>query len=254
MNVLIAEDEALAAERLQELLISCAPDSIVRAQVDSVADAVAFLKSSKDIDLLLLDIQLADGKSFEIFEKVDIDIPVIFTTAYDHYAIMAFKFHSIDYLLKPIQKEDLQKALLKMKKLAIGKGPGTIDVIALRELLDKSRKSFKERFMIKVGNRLQYKPTSEIAYFFAEGKEAFLVTTNENRKYLIENTLEELEKLLDPNEFFRISRKFILKLDCIRELKGQISTKLEVKLSQNCEFELVVSRERAQEFKKWLDR
>ncbi len=254
MNVLIAEDETLAAERLQELLQQCAPEAIVLDQVDSVSEAVAFLRKAKSIDLLLLDIQLADGKSFEIFEKIDIDVPVIFTTAYDQYAIHAFKFHSVDYLLKPIQQDDLRQALSKLKKFSFPKGSGSIDINALKELLNKTSKSYKERFMIKTGNKLQYKPTSEISYFFAEGKEAYLVTKNENRKFLIDHTLEDLESLLDPREFFRISRKFIIHVDSIREIKGSVSTRLEVKLNQGCEYDLAVSRDRAQELKAWLDR
>lgn len=254
MNVLIAEDEILAAERLQELLQQCAPEAIVLDQVDSVTEAVAFLREAKSIDLLLLDIQLADGKSFEIFEKMDIDIPVIFTTAYDQYAIHAFKFHSIDYLLKPIQQDDLRQALSKLKKLSIPKGSGSIDINVLKEFLNKANKQYKERFVIKTGNKLQYKPVSEIAYFFAEGKEAYLVSKSENKKFLIDHTLEDLERLLDPREFFRISRKFIIHVDSIREIKGSISTRLEVKPSQRCEHDLSVSRDRAHEFKAWLDR
>jgi DNA-binding LytR/AlgR family response regulator len=254
MNVLIAEDEILAAERLQELLQQCAPDAVVLDHVDSVTEAVAFLKKAKSIDLLLLDIQLADGKSFEIFEKVEIDVPVIFTTAYDQYAIHAFKFHSIDYLLKPIQQDDLRQALTKLRKLSTAKGSGSIDINALKELLNKTYKPYKERFMIKTGNKLQYKPSSEIAYFFAEGKEAYLVTKTENKKFLIDHTLEDLESLLNPSEFFRISRKFILHVESIREIKGSHSTRLEVKLFQVCEHDLSVSRDRAQDFKAWLDR
>jgi DNA-binding LytR/AlgR family response regulator len=254
MKVLLAEDELLAAERLQELLKQCAPEAIVVEHVDSVAEAVTFLKKGLPLDLLLLDIQLADGKSFEIFEKVKVDVPVIFITAYDQYAIHAFKFHSIDYLLKPIQQGDLQYALNKLKKLSIPKGAGLVDLAILKKILNEKTKSFKERFMVKTGNKLQYKPTAEIAYFFAEGKEAYLVTRNENRKYLIDHTLEELESILDPSIFFRISRKFIINVNSILEIKGLVSTRLEVKLNQSCEYDLSISRDRAQEFKVWLDR
>jgi DNA-binding LytR/AlgR family response regulator len=254
MNVLIAEDEILAAERLQELLQQCAPEAIVLDQVDSVTEAVAFLKKVKSVDLLLLDIQLADGKSFEIFDKIDIDVPVIFTTAYDQYAIHAFKFHSIDYLLKPIQRDDLRQALTKLKKLSNLKSSGSIDINSLKELINKASVSYKERFMIKTGNKLQYKPASEIAYFFAEGKEVYLVTKQENKKFLVDHTLEDLENLLNPRDFFRISRKFIIHVDSIREIKGSVSTRMEIKLNQNCEYDLSVSRDRAQEFKVWLDR
>ena len=254
MNVLIAEDEQLAAERVRELLSVCAPDAAVIEHVDSVEDAIAFLKLGKRIDLLLLDIQLADGKSFEIFERISTDVPVIFTTAYDQYAIQAFRFYSIDYLLKPIQQVDFQRAIDKFKRRVIGSVLEPIDIAALRDLLSKPSRTFKERFLIKSGNKLQYKLSADVAYFFAEGKEAYLVAMKEGRKYLIDQTLEELERVLDPAVFFRISRKFIVRIDGIAEVRGLISTRLEVKMNQACEHELLVSRDRAQAFKNWLDR
>lgn len=254
MKVLIVEDEVLAAERLQGLLKECSPDSVVLDQLDSVEDTVAFFRAGKTADLLLLDIQLADGKSFEIFDKVSIESPVIFTTAYDQYAIHAFKFHSIDYLLKPVQQEDLQRALDKFKRLAVPRLLEQSEIHLLKDLLTKSAKTYRERFIIKAGNKLQYRLTSEVAYFYAEGKEAYLVTKNENRKFLIDQTLEELDQELNPLHFFRISRKFIVNVDCILEVKGLISTRLEVKLNQVCEHDLSVSRDRAHDFKNWLDR
>jgi DNA-binding LytR/AlgR family response regulator len=254
MNVLIVEDEILAAERIQSLLKECAPDAVVLDQMDSVEDTVAFFRSGKTVDLLLLDIQLADGKSFEIFDKVNIESPVIFTTAYDQYAIHAFKFHSIDYLLKPVQREDLQQALNKLKRLSTPKILEQREIHLLKDLLTKTSKTYKERFMIKAGNKLQYKLTSDVAYFFAEGKEAYLVTKKENRKYLIDQTLEELDHVLNPTNFFRISRKYIVNVDSILEVKGLISTRLELKLNQACEHDLSVSRDRAHDFKNWLDR
>jgi len=254
MNVLIAEDEQLAAERIQELLNICAPEAAVVEQVDSVEDAIAYLRLGKRIDLLLLDIQLADGKSFEIFEKISTDVPVIFTTAYDQYAIQAFRFYSIDYLLKPIQQDDFQRAIDKFRRRTSGTTLEPIEITALRDLLSRPSRNFKERFLIKSGNKLQYKLSADVAYFFAEGKEAYLVTKKESRKYLIDQTLEELERVLDPAVFFRISRKFIVNIDCIAEVRGLISTRLEVKMNQTCEHELSVSRDRAQVFKNWLDR
>jgi len=253
MKVLIAEDEQLAAERIQVLLKICAPESVVIEQTDSVEDTIAFFKSGKTVDLLLLDIQLADGKSFEVFDKISLDVPVIFITAYDQYAIHAFKFHSIDYLLKPIQQEDLQHAIDKFKRHAVPRVLEPLEINAVRDLLSKAQKGYKERFLIKAGNKLQYKLTADVAYFFAEGKEAYLVTKKENRKYLIDQTLEELEAVVDPGVFFRISRKHIVCIDSIAEVKGLVSTRLEVKLNQACEHELSVSRDRAQSFKTWLD-
>lgn len=252
MRVLLIEDEPLAAERLQHLLKGCEPDIEVVGQLESVEEAVTFFHSGKKIDLLFLDIQLADGKSFEIFDKVKVEIPIIFTTAFDQYAIQAFKLHSIDYLLKPIQQNDLKQALDKFKRIISQPALTVEELSALKSLLAQNSESFKERFIIKSGNKLQYKHASDVAYFFADGKMTFLVSKKENRRYLIDHTLEELETRLDPKFFFRISRKFIVAVDCISEVKGLMSTKLEVKLNQSCEHDLSVSRERAQNFKNWL--
>lgn len=252
MNVLIAEDEALAADRIRTLLTTCEPDCTIVDQVDSVEDLAGFFNAGNSVDLLLLDIQLADGKSFEVFSKAKIDTPIIFTTAYNQYALEAFKQYSVDYLLKPIQQGDLNRAIAKFKKLTGVKSLGHTDWQQLQKLLTQKSYSYKERFVIKSGSKLQFKTTDEVSYFFAEGKEAYLVSKKDNRKYIIENTLEELEQLLNPQQFFRISRKFMVNVASIAEVKGLISTRLEVKLLHPTEHVLSVSRERAHEFKRWL--
>jgi two-component system response regulator LytT len=254
MNVLIAEDESIAADHLEVLLKQCEPTIQVIEKIDAVRDLIAFLSLPKPVDLLLLDVQLADGKIFEAFSNRTIEIPIVFTTAFDQYALQAFKFHSIDYLLKPIQKSDLQAALDKFKKYATHRLPEPHELQKLRSLLFPEHKPFKERFIVKTGNRLQYKNVNEIAYFYAEGKEVFIVTKKDGRKLLIDNTLEELDQRLDPQNFFRISRKFIISVDSILEVRGLISNKLEIKLSIHTEHEFYISRERAQDFKSWLDR
>ena len=253
MNVLIAEDEPLAAERLTDLLRECDPSIVVSEHVDSVKDLAMFFESGKTADLLLLDIQLADGKTFEAFRKVSTMAPIIFTTAYDQYAIEAFKHFSIDYLLKPIRKDDLQGALRKFNHI---RQPWARDQLkVLKDLLDRqTSRQYKERFLIRAGSKLQYKPANEAMYFFAEDKLSYFVSRKEARKFIIDHTLEELELMLDPKEFFRISRKFILYIDAVHEIKGSISTRMEVKLFQPCEHELLVSRDRVQAFKAWLDR
>jgi DNA-binding LytR/AlgR family response regulator len=185
---------------------------------------------------------------------VEIKTPIIFTTAYDQYAIQAFKHLSIDYLLKPIQKQDLQRALDKFKILSKPHTLGTDEVRMLNELLRKNSRSFRERFLIKAGNKLQFKQVSEAAYFYADGKATYLVSKKENRKYLIDHTLEDLESSLDPDQFFRISRKFIVHIESIAEVKGLISSRLEIKLNLPCDQDLSVSREKAKSFKNWLDR
>ncbi len=253
MNVLIAEDEPLAAERLTKLLRECEPSLTVSEQVDSVEGLVHFYQSERPVDLLLLDIQLADGICFDAFQRTSIKTPIIFTTDHDQYAIQAFRhYNSIDYLLKPIQKQELSHALNKFKNISRTVTIGAEELRMFSQLLHKS-KSYRERFIIKAGNKLQFKQAHEVAYFFADGKACFLVTKKENRKHLIDHTLEELESSLDPTQFFRISRKFIIHIDSVGEVKGLISSKLEVKLNQPCEHELSVSRDRAVAFKDWLD-
>jgi len=255
MNALIIEDEVEAAERLTNLLQECDPDINIVQRLDSVQDVVSYFSSGKRADLVFMDIQLADGKSFEIFEKVSIESPIIFTTAFDQYALQAFKQHSIDYLLKPIRSEDLRKAIDKLKKV-YGSGLRLTedDIRALKELVQQNNSRFKQRLLIKSGNKLQYKPTNTVAYFFADGKIVYLVGKGDNKRAIIDHTLEELEEILNPDQFFRISRKYIVNFDSVLEVKGLISSKLEVRLHQPSEHELTVSRERMHDFKAWLDR
>jgi DNA-binding LytR/AlgR family response regulator len=196
---------------------------------------------------------VADGKTFEIFDHLTLDIPIIFTTAYDQYALAAFRYHSIDYLLKPIQPEELQRSLEKYKKLVVRKGLDATAINALKELIGKSERNYRERIITKTGNKLQFKSTKEVAFFFADGKAAYLVARNDGRKYIIDVTLEELENTLDPKSFFRVSRKHIVCVDAIAEVKGLISGKLELRLNQVCDQEIQVSRERAHQFKSWLN-
>lgn len=255
MNALIIEDEVEAAERLENLLRECDPEIQITQRLDSVHEVISYFASGKRADLIFMDIQLADGKSFEIFDRVTIDSPIIFTTAFDQYALQAFKLHSIDYLLKPIQSDDLRMAIEKLKKVY---QPGLRltddDIRALKELIQQSNGRFKQRLLIKSGNKLQYKPTDSVAYFYADGKTVYLVGKGDNKKSILDHTLEELDGMLNPRQFFRISRKYIVNFDCVYEVKGLISSKLEVRLSQPCEHELTVSRERIHDFKSWLDR
>lgn len=254
MNVLVAEDEALAAERLIKMIGEYDSSIAVVAQPDSVSDVITFLKSGKSIDLMFLDIQLADGKSFEIFDSVLTDVPIIFTTAFDQYTLKAFKLHSIDYLLKPVQVEELRNAMDKFKRLKTKSALSNESIESLRELIETKSPSYKQRIVVKAGNKLQFRPAEEVAYFFADGKEAYMVTQKENRKHLVGYTLEELEQLLHPDDFFRISRKFIVRADAIAEVKGTMTTRLEVRLNHNNDHSLTVSRERITDFKKWLDK
>ena len=251
MNVVIVEDEALAAERLISLLQKTGTPISIAATLDSIEETVAFFSSNNNIDLIFLDIELADGKSFEIFRRIEIDVPIIFTTAYDQYALQAFKHFSIDYLLKPIELEQLLPALNKYKRL--GRHNVNTQLQKLADWVSSDRQDYKERILVKSGNKLFYKSTEEIAYFWAESKEVYMFTLKENKKFLIDYTLEELEQQLDKKVFFRISRKAIINVSAVAEIKGLISTRLEVKLNQPSVHELTVSRDRAANFKLWLD-
>lgn len=253
MKIVIVEDELLAADRLRSLIRECQPDAQVVCTFDSVEESVQYFQDGKTADLLMLDIQVADGKTFEIFDRVSIDIPVVFTTAYDQYALSAFRYFSIDYLLKPIQPDDLKAALQKYKKLSARQELGQEALNAIRSLIGKSEKTYRERFTIKAGNKLLYKSVNDVAFFFADGKTAYLVTKKEARKYIIDFTLEELEGSLDPKLFFRVSRKHIVCVNAIAEVKGLISGKLEVLLNQVCDQQILVSRDRAHDFRRWLN-
>jgi len=236
------------------MIQACDPSIKVKDTMDSVHDVVSYFSAGKDADLVLMDIQLSDGKSFEIFDKVRIEAPIIFTTAFDQYALRAFKLHSIDYLLKPIQAKDLSLAIEKLKKVYRRAYLTDDDVMKLKQVIAGADSKYKQRLLIRSGNKLQYKPTSAVSYFFADGKMAYLVG-NDGKKAIIDHTLEELEeRILNPRQFFRISRKYIVNFDSVHEVKSFTSSRLEVKLNHACEHDLSVSRERVHDFKTWLDR
>jgi len=237
------------------LLEKCDPSIQVVHKMDTVQDVVQYFTAGRSADIVFMDIQLADGKSFEIFDRVRIDSPIIFTTAFDQYALQAFKLHSVDYLLKPIQPEELRSAIDKLKKVYKTDAQLTShDIAALKEIIANAGNRFKQRLLIKAGNKLHYKPTEGVCYFFADGKTTYLVGKGDGKRFIVDHTLEELENILNPNQFFRISRKYIVNFDCVWEMKGLMSSKLELKLNQACDHELSVSRDRAHEFKKWMDR
>lgn len=255
MTALIIEDEIEAAERLANLIGKCDPSISLLKTLDTVQDVVQYFLSGRTADLVFMDIQLADGKSFEIFDRVKIESPIIFTTAFDQYALQAFKLHSVDYLLKPIQPAELTTAIEKLRKLYrtdthLTQG----DIAALKEIIANAGGHFKQRLLIKAGNKLQYRATDNVCYFFADGKTTYLVGKGDGKRFIVDHTLEEIENMVNPKQFFRISRKYIVNFDCVWEIKGLMSSKLEVKLNQPCEHELSVSRERAHDFKNWMDR
>ncbi|HAC24349.1 MAG TPA: DNA-binding response regulator [Cytophagales bacterium] len=250
MRVLIVEDEQLAAERLGNLIRNYDSGIEILGPLDTVEEAAETLKRA-DLDIVFLDIQLADGKSFEIFDQVNYTRPVIFTTAYDQYALWAFKLNSIDYLLKPIRPEELHGALDKFKRLAPASPAPSLSPEVLRELIRSIRPAYKTRFVVKQGSKLFSKPVGEVAYFFADGKLTFLVGLD-TRPYLVDHTLEELEcTLLDPHEFFRISRKHLVRISSVNEVK-MAEGKAVVRVL-GADSPLPISRERVTEFKAWLN-
>ena len=248
MNILIAEDEHLAQTRLRDMILSLLPEANIVSIVDSRAELKEYLLKDIELDLLFLDIELSDGKSIELFNEIEISIPVIFTTAYNQYAIEAFKYLSIGYLLKPIQLSELKNAIEKSKKFIGDKQ------VQLSKVFDQARiVNYKSKFLIKSGNKLIYKSAANVNYFYADGKEVYLVE-QDNRKYLLDHSLEELESSLNPSQFFRISRKIIINIETVQEVRGFSSARLEVKSHRGTAHPLLISRGRVKEFKAWLDR
>ena len=251
IDVIIIEDEKPAARRLQRMLSKL--NIGAQTMLHSVAEAVTWFKENSHPDLIFLDIQLSDGVSFEIFEQVETDAAIIFTTAYDEYALKAFKLNSIDYLLKPIDEEELEAAIKKFQ--ATKKTSSGIDVNELRSLLTQTgngERSYKSRFTAQVGQHLKLVEISDIACFFSENKATYIHCFS-GRNYPIEIPLEQLENELDPDKFYRINRKCILNIDGIKDIVSYTNSRLEIKLENFDEFQLIVSRERVKDFKSWLN-
>jgi two-component system, LytTR family, response regulator len=250
MNTIIIEDEKPAARLLQRKLEKL--DIVVGTMLHSVEEAKGWFRNNQHPDLIFLDIQLSDGLSFEIFEAIDIKSAVIFTTAYDEYALKAFKLNSIDYLLKPIDEDDLAVAVLKFKDRFPKQQPIQVDFEEIRRMLSNPfEKSFKKRFTVKIGQHLKVISIDEIECFFSENKGTY-IHTFDNRNYLIEPTLEVLEQELDPKTFFRISRKYIIPLKAIKEIVLYSNSRLKVILPSYKEDEVIVSREKVSDFKNWI--
>lgn len=247
MNVIIIEDEKPAARllsrKLEKLNIS------VNQMLHSVEESLKWFSENSPPDLIFLDIQLSDGLSFEIFEQFPVKSAIIFTTAYDQYALRAFKLNSIDYLLKPIDEKELTNAVEKFRE-RVNKKAG-LDLQWIKSLLVSEEKQYKERFSVKVGLQLKIIITPEIECFFSENKGTYIHTT-ENRNYLIDSTLEQLENELNPKEFFRVSRKFIVALKAIKEIQVYSNSRLKIILNTYKEDEIIVSRERVSDFKNWI--
>lgn len=251
MKILIIEDETPAAQRLEKLLKEIEPGCIILDSIVSVTTAVKWLNQNPAPDVIISDIQLADGLSFDIFKTVPTLSPIIFTTAFDQYAIEAFKVNSIDYLLKPIKKEELFIAINKMKQLAAAKQTVPLDINKLLQAISPAATNFKNRFAVKFGEHLRTIETNDIVYFYTEDKINFL-TTKEGRRYTTDYNLDTLETMLDPKLFFRINRQYIICIHAIAEMFSYSKSRVLIKLNPPAKHETIVSTERSADFKLWL--
>ncbi|WP_210490254.1 LytR/AlgR family response regulator transcription factor [Rufibacter aurantiacus] len=258
MRILIVEDEAIAARRLRKMVEALEPGSKIESVLGSVASTVQWLQANPAPDLLLLDIELSDGQSFEIFAQLDVSCPVIFTTAYDEHAIKAFRLNSVDYLLKPIQEKELQRSLLKlrnMKKVFTNKAPNLVNIEALLQEINQQRTPvtdlYRDRILVKQGQRMFPVICQEVAYFFTKEKVSFL-RTKDSRCFQVDFTMEELERLLNPKDFFRANRQFIVNFAAIAKVSQELNAKLKISLTPDPEEEIMISREKAMEFRAWL--
>jgi DNA-binding LytR/AlgR family response regulator len=255
MNILIIEDEKLAARRLISLINETEKDANIITTIDSVEKAITWFKNNDPPDLIFLDIQLSDGLCFNIFKEVDVHSPVIFTTAYDEYALKAFELNSVDYLLKPIKSEKLQQSIEKYKNLksTFSSSQLNFDAQKLIETIQDSKKEYTSRFLVNKGNSLLIINVNDIAYFHAEDKMVF-ITTFENKKYLINNTLDKLETSLKPKKFFRTARQFLVTARAIHKIHNYFNYKLKLELQPPPETDVIVSKARVSDFKEWLTR
>jgi DNA-binding LytR/AlgR family response regulator len=253
VNILIIEDEPEAAALLATLLREIRPGVNILGSLDSIRSAVKWVAENTSPDLFFMDIQLADGLSFEIFEKVDITAPVIFTTAYNEYALKAFKVNSIDYILKPLDKEEVKAALRKYENLT-GQHLSREHIMeSIGTAMQMLTKRYKERFVIRVGEHLKSVEINDILYFYSLEKTTFAQTTD-GRKHILDFTLDQLEGLLDPAKFFRINRKYIVSVHSIRDMISHTNSRLKLLLKATDDDDVIVARERVQEFKDWLDK
>lgn len=250
MKIIIIEDEKASARKLQRMLskMGLEVDTVLHA----VNESISWLLKNPHPDLIFLDIQLNDGLSFEIFEEVKVDSAIIFTTAYDEYALRAFKLNSVDYLLKPIDQEELEQAFEKFKQKHEQHGTTHLPLAELKNILSQQQeKTYKRRFITKVGQHLKMFPVEAISCFYSENKGTYLQTM-EGRNYLVDYTIESLEEGLDPDYFFKISRKYIVNIHAINDMLSYTNSRVELKLKNFENHKVIVSRERVKDFKEWL--
>jgi DNA-binding LytR/AlgR family response regulator len=249
MRVLIVEDEGIAADRLIALIKKIEPNWEIVGLVDSVKSAVRWFGDNAKPDLAFFDIQLADGPSFEIFKQVSVSCPIIFTTAYDQYALQAFKVNSMDYLLKPIKLDELSVAINKFSNSTAN----NVDMNALMSLMKLQTQRFKERFIIKVGEHLKSIDVSSVRLFYSQDKSTYLYT-DERQKFLLDFTLDQIKGMINPADYYRINRKFIVSMQSIADILSFSNSRLKLRFHDFDTEDAIVARERVGAFKEWLDR
>lgn len=252
MKILIVEDEELAVKKLQKTLLAIDKMVEIVGVTDSIKSTVDFIKANPAPDLILMDIELSDGQSFEVFNMVPVTGPVIFITSYDEYALKAFKVNSVDYLLKPVQKDELEAALNKYRALnEPAKNSSDINNL-IRELQNKLQpKEYRKRFLVKQAQKLVSIEVDDIAYFYSDGRLNFF-KTRDNRKFVVDYTMDELSEMLDPEKYFRISRSFYVSVDSIDQIHDYFGNRLLLNLNPPLDKEALVSREKVMDFKKWM--
>jgi len=254
LKVLIVEDETPAAEKLERYLLRYSEAIEIKGKVESIEDAVNWLEANQStIDLIFMDIQLKDGVSFDIFKEVKVQKPVIFITAYNEFALEAFKMNGIDYLLKPITFTDLSNSLKKVESLGSQLRWSEERNETITRVVDATQqKSYKNRFMVKLGDHIKSITSDQISLFFADGRDVYLIT-NQLRKFIIDYTLESLDEILDPKIFHRVNRSYIVNISAIQDVIVYSNSRLKITSNIKWEPEIIVSREKVGEFKEWFD-
>jgi len=253
LNVLIVEDEAPAAEKLERYLHKYSASITVVNKTETVSDTVNWLKVHQDkIDLIFMDVQLKDGISFSIFHEIKIEKPIIFITAFNEFALDAFKVNSIDYLLKPITFTDLSVSLKKLETLSAQLRWSDEKRKKIEQLSAIPTRDYKTRFMVKLGDHIRSITSDEISFFFADGRDVYLITTQQ-RKFIIDYTLEALDEILDPKIFYRVNRSYILNISAIQDVVVYTNSRLKITPHANWDKEIIVSRDKVSDFKQWFD-
>lgn len=250
MKVIIFEDEALIAERLIAQIARYDKTIEVLGVFSTVESGGRWLDSNPAPDLIFMDIQLSDGFCFDLFERTKVSSPIIFTTAYDEFALKAFRYNSIDYLLKPVDFAELERSLGKFAELSAARRP---DAESIRKMISKFSASYKSRFLVKVGDQFRVVMADETAYFKFDGGFVSIVTQSKS-EFITDFTLDKLEEMLDPEKFFRVNRKYIVSIDSIQKISSYFNSRLQLELSPAARESVIVSRERVPSFKEWLDK